>query len=280
MQVYRTIAEVRRARAQLRESLGLVPTMGYLHEGHLSLVAASQRDNPHTAAWIFVNPTQFNDPKDLAAYPRDEARDLALLEAHGVDFIFIPTPEEIYPPNFQTYITVERITQGLEGEHRPGHFRGVATVVTKFFNIIQPQRAYFGQKDAQQCAVIKQLVRDLNLPIEIVVCPTRREPDGLAMSSRNARLSPTERQAAPILFAALSAARERYLSGERQPDALRQAMTDILQSQPLAKIEYVSAADADTLTELTAPSDRPMLLSLAVFIGGVRLIDNLMLSNA
>jgi pantoate--beta-alanine ligase len=278
MQVYRTIAEVRRARAQLTESLGLVPTMGYLHEGHLSLVRASQRDNPHTAAWIFVNPTQFNDPKDLAAYPRDEAHDLAMLEEHGVDFVFMPTPEEIYPPDFQTYITVERLTQGLEGEHRPGHFRGVATVVTKFFNILQPQRAYFGQKDAQQCAVIKQLVRDLNLSIEIVVCPTLRESDGLAMSSRNARLSPEERQAATILFAALSAARDRYQSGERHPDTLRRIMTDTIQTQPLARIDYVSAADADSLAELTAPSDHPILLSLAVFIGAVRLIDNLILS--
>lgn len=277
MQVCRTIAEFRAARAALQGTLGFVPTMGYLHAGHLALTAAAKANNDHTAASIFVNPAQFNNPADLATYPRSEERDLAALQEIGIDLVLLPTADEIYPPNFQTYVNVENITQGLEGEYRPGHFRGVATVVTKLFNIVQPTRAYFGQKDAQQVAVIRQMVRDLNFPIEIVTCPTVREPDGLAMSSRNAKLSPAERQAAAVLYQALSAAQARFEAGERHPDALRAAMKAVLEREKAARIEYISVADAETLIEQKTPLERAALLSMAVYIGETRLIDNIIL---
>jgi pantoate--beta-alanine ligase len=277
MLICRTINEYRAAREKLTGTLGVIPTMGYLHEGHLSLVAASRADNTHTAATLFVNPTQFNNPNDLAAYPRDEARDFAMFESAGVELIFAPNPDEMYPPGFQTSIEVAEISQGLEGEQRPGHFKGVATVVCKLLNITQPTRAYFGQKDAQQVAVIRQMVRDLNLPVELVVCPTMRESDGLAMSSRNARLSTEDRRAAPILYRALTIARNHYDKGERDPIALRDTMRDVLGGEPAAQIEYVSCADAESLKELEVPSERPMLLSLAVRFGDVRLIDNVVL---
>jgi len=279
MQICKTVDEFRVARRDLAGagSVGLVPTMGYLHEGHLSLVRASVEQNDFTAASLFVNPAQFNNPQDLELYPRDEARDMALFEESGVDLVLMPSPDAMYPPGFQTYVEVEKIAQGLEGEHRLGHFKGVATVVLKLFNITQPNRAYFGQKDAQQVAVIRQMARDLNLPIEIVVCPILREADGLAMSSRNARLSEAQRAAAPSVYRALQAAKSQYGAGDRHPDKLRAAMQQILDAEPLAQVNYISAADADSLQELEAPSEGPILLSLAVFFGDVRLIDNLIL---
>ncbi len=206
MQVVTTIPDVRRARAAAAGSWGLVPTMGYLHAGHLSLVAQARRENDHVAVSIFVNPTQFGPGEDLASYPRDLARDLALLEAARVDLVWTPTVEDLYPPGYQTYVVVEEVTKRLEGAARPTHFRGVATVVAKLFNVIQPDRAYFGQKDAQQVVVIRRMTRDLDFPVDIVVGPTLREPDGLAMSSRNVYLTPEQRRAAPALYRALSAA--------------------------------------------------------------------------
>jgi pantoate--beta-alanine ligase len=277
MQVCKTVDEFRAARRALSGTLGLVPTMGFLHEGHVSLLRASLAENDHTAASLFVNPTQFNNPQDLAQYPRDEARDLRLFAENGVKLLLMPSPDEMYPPGFQTTVEVEEIAQGLEGAHRPGHFKGVATVVAKLFNIVGPDRAYFGQKDAQQVAVIRRMAQDLNMPLEVIVCPTMREADGLAMSSRNARLSPEERHAAPVVFRALNAAQTLYQAGERNPDALRAAMQVALQAEKLARVDYVSAADAESLQELTAVSTQPILLSLAVFFGQTRLIDNLRL---
>jgi len=279
MNIYHRIADFRRARANLEGSLGFVPTMGYLHDGHLSLVDASRRENAFTAVSIFVNPTQFNNAQDLNAYPRDEEHDLHLLQNSGVDLVLLPSADEMYPPGFQTYVTVEAISQGLEGAHRPGHFVGVATVVTKLFNIVQPHRAYFGQKDAQQVAVIRQMVRDLNQPLEVVVCPTLRDVDGLALSSRNVRLSPEDRAAAGVLHRALSSARMFYLAGERHPEVLRGVLQTTLHSESRAQVEYISIADAATLEELSQPSERPLLLSLAVVFGGVRLIDNMILDE-
>lgn len=277
MQVCRTITEFREKRAFLLGTVGFVPTMGYLHEGHLSLVEAAKSQNEHVAASIFVNPAQFNNPADLAAYPRTEERDLAVFQDAGVELVLMPSADEIYPPNFQTYVNVEKITRTLEGEHRPGHFKGVATVVAKLFNIVQPTRAYFGQKDAQQVAVIKQMVRDLNIPVEIVVCPTLRESDGLAMSSRNARLSSEERKAAVVLHKALTAAKSAYEHGETSPPVLRDKMLAVLNAELLARVEYVSINHADTLEEINTPTNAPLLISMAVYIGNIRLIDNMVL---
>lgn len=277
MQVCRTIAEFREKRAFLLGTVGFVPTMGYLHEGHLSLVEAAKSQNEHVAASIFVNPAQFNNPADLAAYPRTEERDLAVFQDAGVELVLMPSADEVYPPHFQTYVNVEKITQPLEGEHRPGHFKGVATVVAKLFNIVQPARAYFGQKDAQQVAVIKQMVRDLNIPVEIVVCPTLRESDGLAMSSRNARLSSEERKAAVVLHKALTAAELAYENGETSPPVLRDKMLAVLNAELLARVEYVSINHADTLEEINTPTNAPLLISMAVYIGNIRLIDNMVL---
>ncbi|MGQ9489980.1 MAG: pantoate--beta-alanine ligase [Anaerolineae bacterium] len=278
MQVVETIAEVRRIRRELKGSWGLVPTMGYLHAGHLSLVERARRENDYVGVSIFVNPTQFGPTEDLAAYPRDLPRDLALLEAAGADLVWAPPVAEVYPPGFQTYVTVEEVTQVLEGAARPGHFRGVATVVAKLFNVFQPDRAYFGQKDAQQTVVIRQMVRDLNFPLEIIVCPTVREPDGLAMSSRNVYLTPEQRAAAPVLYRALCAARDAWLAGEHDGERLRQIMRQVLDAEPLAQTEYVSAADPVTLQEL-GNAGRGVLLSMAVRIGKARLIDNMLLGN-
>ena len=276
MEVLDTVAAMRAAAPAAQRPLGLVPTMGFLHEGHLSLVRQARAANASVAVSIFVNPTQFGQPEDLEHYPRDLKRDLRLLRKEGVELVFAPSEEEVYPAGFATAVTVEGITQRLEGEFRPGHFRGVATVVAKLFNTVQPDRAYFGEKDAQQLRVIRRMVADLNLAVDVCGCPTVRESDGLAMSSRNARLSDAERAAAPVLWRALQAARERYEAGERSGDRLREAMRAELAGEPLAQPDYVSVADADTLLELTA-LDRPALLSLAVRIGAVRLIDNVSL---
>jgi pantoate--beta-alanine ligase len=275
MKVVSTVNEVRLAlKAEPGLTWGCVPTMGYLHEGHLSLVRRARAENDRVSVSIFVNPTQFNSAEDLTAYPRDVDRDLRLLEAEKVDLVFTPTPAEMYPPGYQTYVNVEEVAKPLEGASRPGHFRGVATVVTKLFNILQPTRAYFGQKDAQQVAVIKQMVADLNFNLEVIVCPTVREPDGLAMSSRNARLNRAERQAATVLYCALAAAEDAFESGERDADRLQSLMAATIAAEPLARLDYVSVAHPETLEELAQVKDR-VLLSMAVFIGEVRLIDNL-----
>ena len=274
MRLIETVAEFRAARTGLGE-LGLVPTMGYLHEGHLSLVARARAECVAVAASIFVNPTQFGPNEDLARYPRDLPRDLGLLEAAGIDLVFAPQPSEVYPPGFDTVIEVRGVTDVLEGAVRPGHFAGVATVVAKLFNIVQPTRAYFGQKDAQQSVVIRKLVRDLNLPVEVVVAPTVRETDGLALSSRNSYLTRGERAAAPAIYRALNAAKAQFEGGEREAEALRDAMRAVIAAEPLMRVDYVSVADADSLRELTRVEDRA-LASMAVRLGTTRLIDNLL----
>jgi pantoate--beta-alanine ligase len=272
------LPELRAARLALPGVFGLVPTMGFLHEGHLSLVRRARQDCGHVGVSIFVNPTQFGPNEDLARYPRDMERDLRLLEDEGVDLVWSPSPEIVYPSGFQTWVTVEEVSKPLEGAQRPGHFRGVATVVAKLFNAFTPDRAYFGQKDAQQVAVIRQMARDLNFPLEVVVCPTVREPDGLALSSRNAYLGPDERRAAPVLYRALCAAQAAFERGERDAQALRRVMQDALAAEPLARPDYVSVADPDALEELEQVQEGA-LLSMAVRIGGTRLIDNLVLES-
>jgi pantoate--beta-alanine ligase len=279
VKVVTTLDDLRHVRATMLGPVGLVPTMGYLHEGHLSLARRARAECANVAASIFVNPTQFGPSEDLTSYPRDLPRDLALLEAAGVDLVWTPTPQIVYPSDFQTWVTVDEVTQPLEGAQRPGHFRGVATVVAKLFNAFQPHRAYFGQKDAQQVAVIKQMARDLNFPVDVVVCPTVREHDGLAMSSRNAYLNAEQRAAAPVLFRALSAAATAFAAGQQDAEGLRQLMAEIIDEQPLARRQYVSVADPVTLQELDGPIQRA-LLSMAVFIGKTRLIDNLLLGDA
>jgi pantoate--beta-alanine ligase len=280
VRVITTVADMRRARQQMAGSpwrVGLVPTMGALHEGHLSLVRHARADDDVVVVSIFVNPTQFGPSEDFARYPRDPDRDLTLLRDLGTDLVFMPPVEEIYPEGFDTYVEVEKLTQVLEGASRPGHLRGVATVVTKLFNIVQPHRAYFGQKDAQQLAVIRRLTRDLDLPVEVVGLPTVREPDGLAMSSRNAYLSPEERKAALVLYRSLEAAQELWRSGVRDASLIRRRMDEVLAAEPLARVDYVSVADVDTLEELETV-ERPALVSLAVRIGKTRLIDNVTLA--
>jgi pantoate--beta-alanine ligase len=271
-----TLADLHAARLSFLGRVGLVPTMGYLHEGHLSLVRRARQECDRVVVSIFVNPTQFGPQEDLSRYPRDLDRDLSLLEPLGTDLVWIPTAEIMYPPGYQTWVEVENITGPLEGAMRLGHFRGVTTVVAKLFNAVQPHRAYFGQKDAQQAAVIRQMTRDLSYPLEIVVCPIVREPDGLAMSSRNVYLDPGQRRAATILYRSLSAAREANERGERDAEKLRQVMKDVLASEPLVQVQYVSCADYDTLEELQTVTGRA-LLSMAVFIGKTRLIDNVVL---
>ena len=272
------IPDLRRTRASLHGTFGLVPTMGALHEGHLSLVRRARAECDSVGVSIFVNPAQFGTGEDLDRYPRDLDRDLMALQALGVDLVWAPSPQIVYPRAFQTWVTVEEVTRGLEGERRPGHFRGVATVVAKLFNVFTPDRAYFGQKDAQQVTVIRRMAQDLDFPVEIVVCPTVRAPDGIALSSRNRHLSPRERKAATVLFRALSAARTGYEGGQRNAGALRAAMKAILDTEPLAHAEYISASDPETLSEVDRVDDG-VLLSLAVRIGGTRLIDNFLIQG-
>jgi pantoate--beta-alanine ligase len=269
----RTRAELRAALAEAARPVGLVPTMGWLHEGHRSLMQRAHAENKTTVVTIFVNPRQFGDPADLAKYPRSEARDLAMCTEEGVGIVWAPAVEEVYPPGFDTSVAVGAVAGPLEGAARPGHFDGVATVVAILFNLVGADRAYFGQKDAQQLLVIRQMARDLAIPTEVIGCPTVRDPDGLAMSSRNVHLSPAERAAAPVLRRALLAARARWVSGERSADALRGVMRAILDAEPLANPDYVSVADGVTLRELDR-IDGPALLSLAVRFGSTRLIDN------
>jgi pantoate--beta-alanine ligase len=276
MQIVTTLPELRAARRALAGPVGFVPTMGYLHAGHISLVQRARAECASVAASIFVNPTQFGPSEDLEKYPRDLPRDLALLEAAGANLVWTPTPEIMYPPGFQTWVEVAGLTKGLEGEVRPGHFRGVTTVVAKLFNAVAPDKAYFGQKDAQQAAVIRRMARDLDFPSEIVVCPIVREPDGLAMSSRNVYLNPDERQAAIVLFRSLSAAKSAYDSGERNSEKLRTLVRETVASEPLARLQYVSCADYNTLEESETVNGKT-LLSMAVYLGKTRLIDNFVL---
>ena len=276
MKIARTVAEARSLRGKLEDPVGFVPTMGALHEGHLSLVRSARAENRSVAVSIFVNPTQFSPSEDFDTYPRDLERDLRLLEEESVDLVFAPASVELYPAGYSTWVEVESLTERLEGAARPTHFRGVATIVTKLFNIIAPQRAYFGQKDAQQALVIRRLIRDLNLPIELRVCPTVRESDGLALSSRNSYLSADERRAATVLKRGLDLAERLFSQGERDADRIRRRVRDLISSEPLAEIDYVSVADLETLDELES-LDRPALVSLAVRFGRTRLIDNTIL---
>ena len=276
MEIIETIAEVKKARYQLKGTVGLFPTLGYLHQGHLSLVRHSRQENEYTISSIFVNPTQFGPSEDFDSYPRDFQRDLTMLEEEGVEFVFIPSRKEMYPHGYDTWVDVEKVTQRLEGASRPTHFRGVTTVVAKLFNILEPTRAYFGQKDAQQVTVIRKMVTDLNMNLEVVTCPTFREADGLAMSSRNTFLNPEERQAAPVIYRSLCLARELWSQGEKDATRVRQEMRTLIQKQPLAAIDYISIADNDTLEELEEIRP-PALVSLAVKIGEPRLLDNVVL---
>ena len=277
MEVLDTVRSFREARGKVAESLGLVPTMGSLHEGHLTLVRRARSENDVAVVSIFVNPSQFGPREDLGSYPRDMDTDLSLLRNEGVDLVFAPTPEEMYPPGFDAWIEVEKTSEVLEGAVRPGHFRGVATVVAKLFNIIRPHSAYFGRKDGQQLAVISRMVKDLDMDVEIVAVPTVREEDGLAMSSRNVYLTPDERRAAPVIYNALNRAVDLWRQGETRCDALRAEMKAVLDSDPLvSSIDYVSVADSVTLEELDETAPQAMV-STAVRIGKARLVDNVLL---
>lgn len=271
-----TPAEAREARRALGGTVGLVPTMGALHEGHLALVRRAREENAYAAASIFVNPAQFGPREDLASYPRALERDLALLEKEGVALVFVPEPASMYPAGFETWVEPGPLGARLEGECRPGHFRGVLTVVAKLLNAVEPDRAYFGQKDAQQAVLIRRMARDLDVPAKIVVCPIVRDADGLALSSRNVHLSAGERRAAPALFRALGAASDAWEAGERRGGALRRAALAVLGTEPLAKPDYVSAADPSTLEEVEGEAGR-LLISAAVRFGATRLLDNVVL---
>jgi pantoate--beta-alanine ligase len=271
--VVRTRADLRSALAAVARPVGLVPTMGWLHDGHTSLIARARAESATVVVSIFVNPRQFGESADFTRYPRNEARDLAVCEAAGVDLVFAPSVDEVYPPGFDTTVAVGAIASPLEGAARPGHFEGVATVVAILFALVGAERAYFGAKDAQQVRVIRRMALDLALPTEVVAMPTVREADGLAMSSRNARLTAEARAAAPVVRRALLDARARYEAGERSAEALRAVMRATLATEALADVDYVSVADDGSLQELDTV-DRPALLSLAVRFGDVRLIDN------
>ena len=276
MQIVTTINEVRQQVKQWRQeglTVGLVPTMGYLHEGHQSLIQKAVMQNDRVVVSDFVNPMQFAPTEDLATYPRDLERDKKACETAGAHLIFHPTPEEMYLPDFCSFVDMHGLTKGLCGQTRPIHFRGVCTVVMKLFQIVLPDRAYFGEKDAQQLAVIKQMVRDLNIPIEVIGCPIIRERDGLAKSSRNTYLSPEERQAALVLYRSLEAAKACCLQGEKSAQKLEASMRTIIEEEPLARIDYVAIVDAKTLEPVEMLEGRT-LFALAVYIGKTRLIDN------
>lgn len=262
-----------------RRTIGFVPTMGALHEGHLSLVREAHAKCDVVVVSVFVNPAQFGPKEDFAAYPRDLTRDSALLAECEVDYVFAPTVAEVYPKNFSTYVTVERLSDQLEGAARPGHFRGVTTVVALLLNIIWPDVAFFGQKDAQQTIVIKQMVRDLAFDTEIVILPTARAASGLALSSRNDYLDEEQRKAAPVLYRGLSRAAAEYHKGERSAASLIEAVKSIVDGEPLARLDYISVNDAETLERLDKLGDGPALISMAVFIGKTRLIDNVVLGQ-
>ncbi|MCR4397952.1 MAG: pantoate--beta-alanine ligase [Firmicutes bacterium] len=278
MKVVGTIAEVREyvgAAKRRGESVGFVPTMGYLHDGHLALIRRARAENDVVVVSIFVNPLQFGPNEDYERYPRDLERDIALAETGGADLVFAPSVSEMYPRPMLTYVNVEKLSEGMCGASRPGHFRGVATVVCKLFNIVTPDRAYFGQKDAQQAAVIKRMVGDLNINVQTVTVGTVREPDGLAMSSRNVYLDAGQRSAALVLSKSLSLARRMIEAGERDAGKVRDAMTRMIQSEPLARLDYIALVDAEDLVPLDRLSG-PVLIALAVFIGNTRLIDNIL----
>ena len=277
MRVIESIAEMKQTRLDMTNTVGFVPTMGFLHNGHLELVRKAKADNSAVVVSIFVNPAQFGPQEDYTSYPRDIPRDVTMLGTAGTDIIFIPTTVEMYTPHFNTWIDIEKITTGLEGASRPGHFRGVATVCNKLFNIVQPTNAYFGQKDAQQCVVIKRMVADLNMNLNIVVVPTVRETDGLAMSSRNTYLKPKERQAATVLYRSLNLAKDMWVKGEKDAQNIRNAMIEVIHQEPLAeKIDYISIAHPETLQEMDEIVP-PVLISLAVKIGKPRLLDNIII---
>lgn len=260
------------------KSIGFVPTMGALHEGHLSLARTAKKHADVVVMSIFINPIQFGPSEDLAAYPRDFKRDEELARSAGVDVLFYPTESQMYPPAFSTYVNVENITEKLCGKSRPGHFRGVTTIVMKLFHIVKPDIAYFGQKDAQQAAVIKKMVEDLNVDIDIKVLPIVREKDGLAMSSRNVRLSPDERKDALVLYRSLKKAEELVKGGERDAAKIVAAMTEMIKAVPSARIDYISIVDAKELKDMQAIAGEA-LISLAVFIGQTRIIDNIIIKE-
>ena len=276
MQVAHTIAEMKKLRRKCKGGVGLVPTMGYLHEGHLELVKQAKSENRVAVATIFVNPTQFGPSEDFKSYPRDLDRDLALLEKVKTDIVFIPSDKEMYPEGYNTWVEVRGITAKLEGKSRPTHFQGVTTVCNKLFNIIEPDRAYFGQKDAQQATVIQKMVTDLNMNLDIVVCPTVRESDGLAMSSRNTYLTKEDRASAVVLHKSLCLAKDMYGKGERDAAAIKRAMESLISGVAAAKLDYISIADTVTLDEVDIIRGR-VLVSLAVRLGKPRLIDNIIL---
>jgi pantoate--beta-alanine ligase len=278
MKVIPTVAGFKEARRKIQGTVGFVPTMGYLHEGHLFLARRAKAENDISVVSIFVNPTQFGPKEDFARYPRDPDRDLALLERERTDLVLMPPVEEMYPPGISTWVDVENVTKTLEGAARPGHFRGVATVVAKLFNIVEPSKAYFGQKDAQQVVVIQKMVTDLNMNLEVVVVPTQREPDGLAMSSRNVYLNPQERQAAVVLWRSMNLAQGLWQKGERDAEKIRNEMVALIRKEPLARIDYVSMADPKTLDELSRIKGSA-LVSMAVYVGKTRLIDNMTLAD-
>ncbi|HOJ89215.1 MAG TPA: pantoate--beta-alanine ligase [Pseudothermotoga sp.] len=280
MRVIKTTTEMKKLAEELRKekTIGFVPTMGYLHEGHLSLVKRSKKENDVTVVSIFVNPTQFGPNEDYTSYPRDLNRDLALLEGEGVDFVFAPEVEEMYPRDYSTYVNEESLSRHLCGRSRPGHFKGVCTIVTKLFNVVKPHRAYFGQKDAQQFRVIRRMVRDLNMDVEVVECPIVREPDGLAMSSRNVYLSNQERSQAVALSKALNLAENLYRSGERNASRIVEKIKDYLSSFDKLKIDYVEIVDEESLEPLTQ-INKKAIVALAVWVGKARLIDNTILGE-
>ena len=278
MLTVQTIPELRKARTGLPSPVGLVPTMGFLHDGHLSLVKKAVEECASVVVSIFINPTQFSPQEDYGSYPRDISKDLELLEHLDVDLVWIPETGEMYPPGFQTWVEVDSLSRHLEGDMRPVHFNGVATVVTKLFTAVQPEKAYFGQKDAQQSVIIKRLVLDLNLPVEVVICPIMREDDGLAMSSRNVYLNPDQRIAAAVLYRALNSAEQAFQQGEYDAERLKEIMLKTIHAEPLAAIQYVSCANPETMEEYTGSFERA-LLSMAVKFGNIRLIDNLVIGK-
>jgi pantoate--beta-alanine ligase len=279
MKIIKTISEMRDYSRDMRgagETIGFAPTMGYLHDGHISLFKAAKSQNTKAVVSIFVNPAQFGPAEDLSTYPRDVESDLKKCELASVDAVFIPEAREMYPVGYSTYVDVSGVTAVMEGARRPGHFRGVSTVVAKLFDIVMPHKAYFGQKDYQQTVVVRRMARDLNMGTEIVVLPTVREPDGLAMSSRNAYLSPAERAAAVVIYRALSSARDLHGAGERHAEALVKIIREVVKGEPLVELEYAEAADADTLSPLEK-IDRKAVLAVAARVGKTRLIDNALL---
>ncbi|ACM23668.1 Pantothenate synthetase [Thermotoga neapolitana DSM 4359] len=279
MRIIETIEEMKKFSEEMREkkkTIGFVPTMGYLHEGHLSLVRRARAENDVVVVSIFVNPTQFGPNEDYERYPRDFERDRKLLERENVDCVFHPSVEEMYPPDFSTFVEETKLSKPLCGRSRPGHFRGVCTVVTKLFNIVKPHRAYFGQKDAQQFRVLRRMVRDLNMDVEMIECPIVREPDGLAMSSRNVYLTPEERKQALALYQSLKIAENLFLNGERDAVKIKEAMINHLSRFDRVKIDYVEIVDEETL-EPVEKIDRKVIVAVAAWVGKARLIDNTIL---